>query len=227
MNFVYDGSFDGLLSALIKAVYYNNSTVSKDELLIDENILVKSDKNIASEFEKDLYDDLLILYLSETEGLEEKALDYFKKIKKNGMRYRNNIADSSIKSVFDIKKRFFSELERFNGFVRFYEIDKDLMFSKVSPDNNIISFLGSHFMKKMKENFIIFDEKRNIAFFRYGSRSIIKNIEELKFRPSKEEEKINILWKKYFKDIAIKERLNPKLQKNLVPLKYRKNMIEF
>ncbi len=38
MNFVYDGSFDGLLSALIKAAYSNNSTVSKDELLIDENI---------------------------------------------------------------------------------------------------------------------------------------------------------------------------------------------
>jgi probable DNA metabolism protein len=227
MNFVYDGSFDGLLSALIKAVYSNNSTVSKDELLIDENISVKSDRNTASEFEKDLYDDLLILYLSETERLEEKALDYFKKIKKNGMRYRNNIADSSIKSVFEIKKRFFSELERLNGFVRFYEIDKNLMFSKVSPDSNIISFLGRHFMKKMKENFIIFDEKRNIAFFRYGNRSIIKNIKELKFRPSKEEEKINMLWKKYFNDIAIKERVNPKLQKNLVPLKYRKNMIEF
>ncbi|MBP7796673.1 MAG: hypothetical protein KA059_07875 [Elusimicrobiales bacterium] len=55
--------------------------------------LVKSDKNIASEFEKDLYDDLLILYLSETERLEEKALDYFKKIKKNGMRYRKNMIE--------------------------------------------------------------------------------------------------------------------------------------
>jgi hypothetical protein len=32
---------------------------------------------------------------------------------------------------------------------------------------------------------------------------------------------------KYFEAMGIKERLNPRLQKQFVPVKYRKNMTEF
>jgi probable DNA metabolism protein len=35
------------------------------------------------------------------------------------------------------------------------------------------------------------------------------------------------LWKHFFKTAAIKERVNPKLQRQNVPLKYRKHLTEF
>jgi probable DNA metabolism protein len=35
------------------------------------------------------------------------------------------------------------------------------------------------------------------------------------------------LWKIFFENIAIKERINPKLQRNNLPLRFRKDMTEF
>jgi probable DNA metabolism protein len=34
------------------------------------------------------------------------------------------------------------------------------------------------------------------------------------------------LWKKYFETIAIKERTNPRCQKNFMPVRYWKNLTE-
>ena len=44
---------------------------------------------------------------------------------------------------------------------------------------------------------------------------------------STNEEKFQKLWKRFFKGVTIEERINPKLQQQLVPLIYRTYMSEF
>jgi len=46
-------------------------------------------------------------------------------------------------------------------------------------------------------------------------------------RVSENEEDIRILWQQYFEVMAIKERVNPKLQRQFVPVRYRKHLPEF
>jgi len=50
-------------------------------------------------------------------------------------------------------------------------------------------------------------------------------VRELEF--DGKEAAVRDLWKLFFKTAAIKERTNPKLQRQNVPLKYRKNLTEF
>ena len=53
----------------------------------------------------------------------------------------------------------------------------------------------------------------------------IEIIDELLELTDKEEQ-YRKLWQTFFENIAIKERANPSLQRNKVPLKYRKYMTE-
>ncbi|MEF3280318.1 MAG: TIGR03915 family putative DNA repair protein [Elusimicrobiota bacterium] len=224
MNFIYDGSFEGFLSALEKAVKVKDSTISKDNLLFNENIAIK-DNDSDKTFSKNLYFDLLILYLSETKDFENIALNYAKLNEKE----RKNINNEHIRKVYEIKRKYFRELHKFKGLTRFYEIDENLLFSKIAPDNNILIFLAEHFKKRVKENFIIYDEKRNIGAIRNQNDIFLQELkdEDIKFYKTRKEQEINNLWKKFFNEIAIKERINYKLQRNFVPLKYRKNITEF
>ena len=51
--------------------------------------------------------------------------------------------------------------------------------------------------------------------------------EELLKEVSESEKEVRRLWKQFFHDISIKERESDIRQKRMVPLKYRKNMVEF
>ncbi len=222
MRIIYDGSFESFIKALKIALEYNDAIISKEENLFDENIYINKTSNDI-EIDKELYFDILIIYLSEVQGFENIALRYLRE-KINGNK---NILNDNIKKVIDIKRKFFRELHKYKGFTRFYEVDKNLMFSKIMPENNIVYFLANFFKKRIQQDFVIYDEKRKIGAFKKGNEIYIEKIDEIKFKVSEKEKEIITLWKGFLKDITIKERVNLKLQKNFVPLKYRRNMIEF
>jgi probable DNA metabolism protein len=80
--------------------------------------------------------------------------------------------------------------------------------------------------------FIIYDKNRNIAALHVPGRPwILAEVPELdaeKFNEyTAEEDEYRDLWKIFFKNIAIKERTNPKLQRNNLPLRFRGDMTEF
>ena len=51
--------------------------------------------------------------------------------------------------------------------------------------------------------------------------------DELELRYSEEEEDMQKLWKLFVDTIAIRERINPHLQRQLLPLRFRTYMKEF
>ncbi len=225
MNFIYNGSLESFLSAIEKAVLQENSTISKEPSLFDENIKVHEENIENKIFDEKLYSDIVVLYLSESEGFENLALNYAKCIIKE--KKYNNISNEWIRKVNEIKGRFFRELHKYKGFTRFYEIDENLLFAKVAPQNNIIIFLAEYFKKRLRENFVIYDTKRKIAAFRNCSDICLKKVGEIKIQIGQKEKEINTLWRRFFQEIAVKERKNYRLQRSFVPLRYRKHILEF
>ena len=53
------------------------------------------------------------------------------------------------------------------------------------------------------------------------------NLDELELQYSAEEKDMQRLWKLFVDTIAIKERINTDLQRQMLPLRYRKYMKEF
>ena len=75
--------------------------------------------------------------------------------------------------------------------------------------------------------FIIHDVRRSKALVAYQCRWYISDFDGSDIPGiSDDEEKIRALWRDYFKNIAIKERTNPRCQKNFMPERYWKHLTE-
>jgi len=148
------------------------------------------------------------------------------------LKRRENVCDMlSEKAVSDFSfliQKVLHERHIVLGFLRFEQSAKGVMYAKYAPDNDITELIAPHFLKRLgKTPFIIHDKKRD--------KIAISNGIELEFRhtdlpanfvPSENEFEFNLLWKKYFKSVNIKERKNTAQQDRYFPRRYRKYCFE-
>ena len=120
------------------------------------------------------------------------------------------------------------------GFTRFRELENGILFANISPKNNVLVSLMEHFSDRMpSENFAIFDEGRKLygihpakgQWFLAGGEELADKIGEVPL--SDKEERYAALFRHFCKRIAIKERKNLDLQRNMLPLYFREYMTEF
>ncbi len=152
---------------------------------------------------------------------------------KNRKEVMGNLADSYVHRVFELARFTANEAHFHVEFLRFQELDNGILYSVIGPKNNLITFIVPHFADRLPlENFVIYDEIRNIYamhpagkdwYLVYGE----KGAEEFLHGISEGEKMYSELFCHFFHTIAIKERTNGVLQRNMLPLRYRKYMTEF
>jgi len=130
--------------------------------------------------------------------------------------------------VVRLGKRVMGERHRFLGLLRFSDVGHCL-YAAFEPENDILLALSDHFSDRFKnERFIIHDTKRHKAMICQFGEWVITDF-DLK-EPivySDGELLFQNLWRQYFTSVGIESRKNKKLQQQFVPLKYRKNIVEF
>ena len=133
----------------------------------------------------------------------------------------------------EIRLRLGREQGYFREFIRFHEIRKSFFVAHIEPKSRLVAALGPHFMDRMpSEHWMIVDDVHKEAIVHPKDSGLFMRIltdEELE--ELLETEKVNDgytdLWKVFFDSIAIKERENPRCQRNLMPLWTRKHAVEF
>lgn len=151
----------------------------------------------------------------------------------SGRRVLENAVNPYVDLVFCLARNAGNEIHRLMEFVRFQELKQGILYSKIGPKCNIVSFLMPHFADRLPlENFIIYDEKRNI----YGVHPAGKDwylvsgweapMEDI-LQMSPKEEAYQELFTMFCHTIAIKERKNLKLQQQMLPLRFQEYMVEF
>ena len=232
--YLYDGSFDSLIN-LIYTLIDNNiipNDIKTDEYnnLIDNFIYLKELKEYDNILSNELMYIIYKVYLSNDER-KELILYYFIK---NALIYKNKIFDhkylNCVLHVLRINKNVSSEAHKLKGFLRFKELKNNVFYAEMSPKNNVIFLLAEHFKKRLSnEYFLIKDTGRNIYAF-YDKTNIMylndEDIKELNLNINDNELEIESLWKSFFNTIGIKERKNYKTQRNFMPKRYWKYMIE-
>ena len=242
-TYVYDGSFEGLLSIVFNCYINKNiplKIVKKSNLEI--NFLEETEEQITNYEHSDRifhgiiknisYDTLYNSYyafLSNTQNKEINIVKYLLKCLVIGPKIDTMLSIDFVFAVHSMRKKMLHEAHKFKGLLRFVQIKENLFYASIHPDNNITENLGHHFISRLpKENFIIHDKNRNIAFL-YNTKEykIIDNFSLPSFTISDEEKKYQELWSSFFKTIAIKERTNKRLQMQYMPKKYWQDLIEF
>ncbi len=137
-----------------------------------------------------------------------------------------------VKQVFEINRAVENEAHFFREFLRFSNKD-NIYISVIEPKNHIVSLIMPHFADRLNtESFIIYDKTHMEAGMHPASNEwYIRNLLPDEGRTLEKMYNNNdttaSLWKTFFDAIAIKERTNPSLQRNMCPIHFRKYMTEF
>ncbi len=157
-----------------------------------------------------------------------------------GLRHRvreghlfDNLADDDVNKAFKLARNASREHHHLLGFLRFQELENGILYSRVGPKNNVLTFLMPHFADRFPiENFMVYDEVRNFfGVHPAGKQWYLIMGEEANLPPrvvlSEKEQEYQALFQHFCRSIAIKERENRELQRNMLPLRFREYMIEF
>jgi len=243
MDYLYDGSFDGLLTAIYHSYYgekaegiypvnayqYNLITQSK---IVSTNpaqaakVYTAAEKKISSDFLEQAY----YVFLSDILNRENLILRYFQSGFRLGAQIDSYHTHPDVLPVHQIARKVTFEVHRFLGLLRFAE-HNHYLYAALEPDHNILILLADHFVDRMSgENFIIHDKRRSMAIIhnqhKWYLTDFTEDLSQANFE-SESEEVYQSLWTKYFTHIGISDRKNKRLQANFVPQRYRHNLVEF
>ncbi|WP_026487171.1 TIGR03915 family putative DNA repair protein [Caldanaerobius polysaccharolyticus] len=241
--YVYDGSFEGLMTA----VYQSYSRKEQPDKIVEKGVLqqslfdtyvyidadpVKSEKvcqAIKDKISKEALKNVLYAYLSEIDGSSTLIYNYIRAGFKTGCRIDRYLGDDTVLSMLRVRQKVAGEAHRMLGLVRFRLLNSGVYYAPISPDHNIVGLIAPHFVRRFADQyFIIHDTKRNLSAVYDKKQWLITDIplNSDMLVMAKEEIEFQKLWKEYFKNIAVKERLNPRLQRQYMPRRYWNYLVE-
>ena len=240
--YIYEDTFQGLLSAIYDAFYareipeniisqkeYQPSlTASEVWVLADEK---KSDKvydavykKISSRALKNIY----YAYLSNEKSKGMLIYYYLKFGFRKGKKTDYCFTEPEVKPIYDLSQKVSLEKHRMEGLLRFQLLENGIYYAHIEPDHDIIELLAPHFSRRLSDQYwIIHDLSRDKAVL-YNKMEWVSTFLYEKDIPALQEEEIKIqnIWRSYFKHISVTERKNPRLQRNFMPKRYWKHLIE-
>lgn len=150
-----------------------------------------------------------------------------------GPKIMNYLSNDYVSAITKNMKSVWFEAHHYFGFVRFSELSNGILLSQIRPKNNILTLIAPHFADRLsQENWMIIDQGREIAVVHPAHKQwfmmALSMIDpELILEHSLKEEQMSSAWSVFVDSIAIKERENYHLQRNMLPLRFREYMPEF
>jgi probable DNA metabolism protein len=233
-------------SSIADASRFEPDLFTRPEVIItDPDLAGKLFHSLIGKLSKPAWRDIYSCFLSEETGIEKIILDFIIKSRRHGVSYQQNYSDSTIRAIRKISDRVNYEIHRLHGFVRFRMMSDGLYYAPVEPDYNIVELLAPHFTARFADQqWFIHDLRRGKGIYYDGCQCTLVTDVEAKpeaifaasarnhvsgLRPAifeGDEPQYQELWNEYFQGIAITERENKRLQRQHMPQRYWKNLIE-
>ena len=239
--YLYDGSFSGLLTAIYQAFTRKErpaKIIGKEfyrENLFAEKIEIKTEAQAADRVAQAIKRKIsartlrLIYYvfLSEQKGAADLIFSFLELGFKIGQKLDGHYTDPTVLKINRLAKRVSLELHRLLGLIRFQEIDHGIFYAPLEPDNNLLPLLAPHFVRRLADqNWLIHDRKRQLAVIYNQEEWVITPLARFTINNTVQEKQYQGLWQGFFRSITIKNRENPKLQRQFMPKRYWKYLIE-
>lgn len=242
LQFVYDGSFNGLLTAIYE-IYYGKMV--PDQLLVGGNetqqlfarqeVIATNEVNAGKVY--DAIDSKICArslrhtyyaYLSEHPEAGMWIFQYLHLGWKIGNKLDFLLSDERVQRIHRLSLKVARERHRLLGLLRFQLLKENIYYAAIEPDHNVVELLAPHFAARMSDqNWVIHDVRRDLAAI-YNQEEWIATRFTLQQRLelAQEEDYYRELWKQYHQAISIKSRTNPRLQRQCMPQRYWKHLVE-
>ena len=251
VTYVFDGSFNGILTAIFECFERKQSSVklvSQDiyltemfgEVLTIFTDLQKSERvwnGLKAKLSKTSQNQFYKAFLSEDAKVFQHLFDFARYIFNHPEGYSKNFGNEHVLAITQMAQKVHREKHRMEAFIRFQKGSDHLFYTIVNPDFNVLPLILAHFKNRYADQpWIIYDERR-----KYGMYYDLKSVHEITFgfkpvgsselamEPVVLDEKellYSTLWKDYFNSTNIKERKNMKLHIQHVPKRYWRYLTE-
>jgi len=250
LQYRYDGTFPGFLSAVFElwdrgqqpaAIIPPDAAPGLFERIMDvPTVNEHADrvwKGIEKAGGKRLCQRFMHVFLSrepDVEGLMLFILKQLFDLKKN---VANDLSLNEVLRFTQLERKVLREVHRLYMFLRFEQAADGTWFTPVSPKYDILPMTLNHFKSRFADqSWLIYDTERKYGYF-YDTKTVEEvTIENSSFDmetgslqknvQSPDEQQWQEMWRTFFKSIAIKERTNPRLQRQFMPKRFWKHLTE-
>lgn len=249
--FIYDQTFEGLLTAIHDAIDLNIkpdkilSTKSfQDDLFATKyDIATDSDKfekiwnQVKEKSNEQNCQRIFKAFLSELPDIELIIHNYIKLIIDTPYNVEVDFSEDSVIKLNNIQKKVGREVQRVLMFVRFQKTIDDIYYASFDPKYNVIPLTINHFRNRFTDQkWVIFDTRRKFGYYYdlKDVREITIGKQRINFKSGKVDSNIlhvseklfQKLWKGYYDTINIKERKNLKVHMQFLPKRFWKYLPE-
>lgn len=246
---IYDGSFEGLLTAVYEIYDRKLTQVSmqrgehRSQALFDEVIDISTITDRANRVLKGLKTKLTIVgvqrlyaaHLAEIEGSDNILIGYMRYVFDSQQNIEEDYGNRYVMQVSEMVRKIRREKHRMEAFIRFQKLMDGTFYASIEPDFNVLPLLIRHFKNRYADQrWIIYDMQR-----KYGLYYDLHDVQYITFDFTAPPEGSNLssactedeglyqsLWKNYFKSANIPARKNTKLHLMHVPRRYWKHLTE-
>lgn len=247
----FDGSFDGLLTAVFDSFARKecpDALLGPDgelplfydlihEVTADEEKSQRVWRKLGKVISRGARSALTSAFLTDNTDFPLHALKFISRAVTSSQSIESDFSDPSVLAVLQECRRVRGEAHRLLQFVRFQKAVDGTYFAMVEPIFDVLPFAVSHFADRFSDQpFIIYDRLRDYGYHYDGeeihrltisSDSYHMLAGRLKDEMMDPQERLyQDLWRTYFKSTAIMERLNPRKQRQDMPVRYWKYLTE-
>lgn len=252
--FRYDETFEGLLTAVFDAFAlkkWPEQVLSRHDVVplftSEEYIVFTDDKKaerVSNAMKKRLpniaLNQLTYVWFSESPERSSLIFRYLIKLFKTKQDISTNFADPDVLAVKQLAKKVSHERHYLMMFVRFNAIKNQgekVYFATVEPRYNVLPLVVTFFKDRFADQkWAIFDTKRQFGYYFDLKQLDVVTLDEQadllldgvinQNYLSAEERKFQKMWYHYCQALTIKERINPKLQRQFMPKRFWKHLPE-
>ncbi len=244
--YVYDGSTEGLLSAVFLA--YANHENPQDiiregafQLRLDQStVYIETNtqhaervrKGVIRKSNKIVWEIILDASLSDDPQAGTAIYRLIRLIMsrpaKQNAYIRNELTDPIVGPVLKLHHAVRNERHFMQELLRFEHFDNDLWFAKCNPNANVVPLLMDWFSARFNtQQFVIYDEVHNIAGIYDGESWVLAETNELDLPAhSSDEAVMQSAWKRFYDAVSIPARYHPELRRQHMPKRFSKNILQ-
>ena len=247
--FSYDKTFEGLLCAVFDA--YSEKAFPErliglgepEPMFTEQHWLVgtsteKSDrvwKSLQKKTPRKASGMFSHVWLSELPGSDELLFRCIRKVFDSPVSVTTDFGDPDWLEAYKIALQVSREAERVRQFVRFQKAGDNTYFAPIAPKYNCLPLSIAYFKDRFADQkWMIYDSRRGYGYY-YDLHNVVEislpddpmtggQLNEAMM--AADEKQFQELWRGYFKALTIRERINPKLQRQHMPRRFWKYLVE-
>lgn len=235
---IYDGSFQGFLSAVFYVYEYKLGTAKiyrehGPSALFGEVINIYTDEAKAHRIWTGLSKKLSTVglhalyssYLADTLQEEDNMLAYIQYAFASAKNIETDYSCFAVLRAQRVERMVSRERHRMKAFIRFKLTKDNIFYAHIEPDFNVLPLIKTHFENRYADQrWLIYDHRRNYGLYYdlHKVDTVTLNFENTgaPFCMDEKEELYQTLWQQYFKSVNIASRKNMKLHMQHVPKRY-------